>query len=237
MARLRRSSRNSAKPSKAAAGGGPRLGQGCPQAGIPRLGREERAHVACPGTGLAHRAVDEDGRDELGRQVAPSVLQGFRNRAEACDGVADQRGLRTQAVEEQAEHAVEPGVQIDLGLPAPPLPLGHDPPAGQGRDDEVAIDPLGRSEAGVGRRPEPLPPGGTPAAPLLERLGRQVVEPVVEVGETEAAGHDRRGLVLLGEKLPAERGERGQTLNFPTIAPAAARTGDLYGSQSLTPVS
>ena len=183
------------------------LGQDRPQGGVPHLGRQQLPDVAGPRAGLAEGAVDEDRGDEVRGQVAPALGEQLRHGGEARRRVADELRLRAQAVKEQAEGAVEAGGDVDLGLAAPGQPLGHDLAAGEDRDDEVPVDPLARPQRGVGHGPEPLPPEGAPPPPLVEGRFRQVVEPGVELGEPEAARHDGGGLVLAGEKLPAERGE------------------------------
>ena len=233
VARPRRSSRNSAKASRAAAGGGAGLRQGgaqardpAPRPGVAR-GRSARRH----GPGRAR-----------GRRRPAATSSGARFRASVVERLGDRPGgARRRLAPAPPPDAggggtgrrprSGPGSDVELGLAAPRCPVAHDR---SGRRGSRPGSP-GRS-ARPGSAPRPAPLGRAPATralrrepPLVGRLG-EVVEASVELGQPEPARHDRRGLVLLRQKLPAERAERGQTLTSKQFH----RGSETLGGQSLS---
>jgi hypothetical protein len=146
------------------------------------------------------------------------VSERLRDGPKALRGVRHQLRLRPQAVEEQAEHPVEAGADVDLGLAPPGRPVAHDGPAGEDGDQEVPVDPVVPAQPGVRHRQEAALPRGASREAPLERLRGQVVQAAVELGQTQAAGHDRRRLVFLREKLADERAELPGLGTPPVVA-------------------
>ena len=73
---------------------------------------------------------------------------------------------------------------------------------------EVAVDALGRAQRVVSDRAESLQPGGGALVVAAERIGGQIVQALVVLGEAEAAREHWRLRELLLEEGVGEVGER-----------------------------
>ncbi len=117
------------------------------------------------------------------------------------DGGIDEVGLRAQPVQEQAEQAAGDGRRVGHGVPAPELERRHDQPAPQRRAREVTVDLAVEREAVVGHRIEAREERRRRRVPGTEGILGQVVEPLVVLGQAEAAGGDRLGLEVGTEQI------------------------------------
>ncbi len=109
-------------------------------------------------------------------EVGNTLVDGAVGLLEARHGGRDELRLRHEAVQEQAEHAIEDGARVGLWVAAPDLPVGQDLAAPKHRDREVAVDACLCIEPGVADRLEPLAPGASPPRPApgaSRRTGRR----------------------------------------------------------------
>lgn len=94
------------------------------------------------------------------------------------------------------------------GLAAPDFEVLENLPSAKDADDQVTIDDLVECEAAHLDGAETLQPFGVGRAASLEGGLRQIVETLVVLGESQAAGADRRFLKFGIEKLVGQLGKR-----------------------------
>jgi hypothetical protein len=112
-------------------------------------------------------------RRRLRLQVAAAILQQARNTPQAGDCRADKFMLRSEAVQEQGEHATQSRIQLRFGLPPPRLPVVKDRPPVQLRAEQVAIEALVKGGTRrLGLLVELAEPGSRATAAIVEGYGR-----------------------------------------------------------------
>ena len=193
------------------------------------VGRQKVAHVARTGTCLVDRPLQDDERHQrwpqvraAGREVGGDGAQpGRRRRRELA--------LGTQPVEKQDEDAAHPRVEVEVGLAAPDLPGVVDGTLAELGHGEVAVDRLVKRQLVVAEGGESVEPGGGARSIGLDRLGRQVVELVVVLGQTEVRGTHGVGGVLLVEELGGKVSEGRHWVGTPNWL-WDTRTGEDAGS-------
>ena len=134
-----------------------------------------------------------------------SRLAGIARRREI--GRVDELSHRPQPVEEKAEDAAQPGIQIRVGLASPHQEVVDDPAPVEGADHQVAIDRVVEGQLVRIHLVEARQPGGIGPASSLEGGLGEVVELVVVLGQAQPAGMDRRVRHLGVEELSGELGE------------------------------
>ena len=170
-----------------------RVGQALPRGRVGHFRGHELARVFRRGFGLTDGALEVDARRARDVDVGDAVLDVLRDLREPRPRGVRKIFLRTKAMEEQREHAVQPWVQIRRGLAPPHLQWLHELPAAQHRDEQNS-----RSMASCGERSASVTP---------EKRANQELSDSMRLPNAAAEVSSRRSSYSVRPRLDASVGE------------------------------
>src|SRR5438093_50495 len=185
--------------------------------GLLHLRRHELARVLRGRARLPDSPLEIHTRRAQEIEVRDPVGDVARDLREPRGGGFGELALGAESMEEKREDAVEPRVQVRRRLPAPHLQGLSDLTAAQDRDEQVAVDALGRREPIVRDRAKAAEPRVVGVDARADRRFTDIVETLVVFGEAQARREGGRVVVLLLQERIDERGERRRQARPPSV--------------------